>query len=100
MSRTLVVSNLAEHDLKQAFAWSQKHFPADGERFTNEVRDTLEMLRETPMRWAVWHRGRLRRCVLPRLPYSIYYRVDESSVFIEAFLHHRLDATARFSEDP
>jgi len=99
MKRILIVSSLAEQDLQRAVEWSQRHHPAGSERFFSEVGAALEMLRETPLRWPLWHGADIRRCVLPRLPYSVYYRVDESSVFIEAVLHHRQDATARLPED-
>jgi len=99
MLRTLIISDPADQDLHAALEWSREHHPAHLDRFTDEVSATLNMLQETPLRWALWHRSRVRRCLLPHLPYSFYYRVDEHSVFIDAFLHHRQNAMKRFPEN-
>ncbi len=41
-----------------------------------------------------------RRCLLPRLPYSFFYTVDEQTIHIVAFLHQHQDATRRLGQDP
>ena len=48
MPHTLIVSNLAERDLREAFTWTQNHYPANREHFRDGVSETLELLRETP----------------------------------------------------
>lgn len=99
MPRRLIVSDPADLDLHAALEWTREHHLANLDRFADEVSATLNMLQEAPFRWTLWHRSRVRRCLLPHLPYSFYYRVDEHSVFIDAFLHHRQDATGRFPKD-
>jgi plasmid stabilization system protein ParE len=100
MVRALIVSDLAERDLQVAFAWTRERHPTSAQRFVAEVRSALDDIREAPLRWAPWHRSGFRRYVLPRLPYVFYYRADEQTVFVDAFLHHHQDASRRFPEDP
>lgn len=94
--RQLIVSAVAERELSAALAWTQEHYPANVLKFRDEVRDALVTLREAPLRWSQWRQTGYRRCLLPRLPYSFFYSVDERIVHIVAFVHHHQDASRRF----
>jgi plasmid stabilization system protein ParE len=100
MRRAMIVSDLTERDLKAALASSQEHHPTNVQRFVDEVRAALADIQEAPLRWPTWHHSGFRRDLLPRLPYAFYYRVDDRTVFVDAFLHHHQDASRRFPEDP
>lgn len=39
-----------------------------------------------PLRWRVLD-GRVRRCLVPRFPYIIYYLVEDELIYFGALLH-------------
>ncbi len=98
--RRLIVTSLAERELRGAFAWTLQHYPAHAQRFETEIESTLSILHDAPLRWSQWRRSGYRRCLLPRLPYSFFYTVDDQAVHVVAFLHQHQDLTRRFREDP
>lgn len=98
--RRLIVYSLAERELGDAFAWTQRHYPASIVEFADEIRGALASLLEAPLWWAPWRSSSYRRCLLPRLPYSFFYSVDERVVHIVAFVHQHRDATRRLREVP
>jgi len=57
--------------------------------FVAEVEAASQSLRATPTQWAVIEEPQIRRSLLTRFPYSIYYRweVDNDRVSIYAVMH-------------
>lgn len=55
-------------------------------RFVQMVEKTALEIQEDPLRWRVFE-GRVRRCLVPRFPYIIYYLVEDDLLFIGALLH-------------
>jgi len=98
--RRLIVTSLAERELRGAFSWTLQHYPAHAQRFEAEIESALSTLHQAPLRWSPWRRSGYRRCLLPRLPYSFFYTVDEQTIHIVAFLHQHQDATRRLGQDP
>ena len=52
----------------------------------------LEQTLEHPLRCRVVH-ATVRRALLPRFPYCIFYRVDQDHVVVLAVLHGRRDTS-------
>lgn len=50
----------------------------------------LDLLPETPELGPVAHRD-LRRVLLRRFPYAVYYRIAAPTIEVRACLHHRQD---------
>jgi plasmid stabilization system protein ParE len=57
--------------------------------FVAEVETAIQPLRAAPTRWAVIEEPQIRRYLLTRFPYSIYYRYkpDNDRVSIYAVMH-------------
>ena len=57
--------------------------------FVAEVETAIQTLRTAPTRWAVIEEPQIRRYLLTRFPYSIYYRYkpDNDRVSIYAVMH-------------
>lgn len=54
--------------------------------FLDEVEDALVLIREAPDRWPLFRRG-MRRFVMASYPYSIIYRMTETTVDVYAVAH-------------
>jgi len=59
--------------------------------FVAEVESAIQILRAAPTQWAVIEDPQIRRYLLTRFPYSIYYRweADNDRVTIYAVMHTR-----------
>ena len=81
----------AEQDIDHAFAWYRVNAPHVANHFLDALDAMFALILERPALFPVAHRD-LRRAVMRRFPYSVYYRVDDASVTVFAVLHqHRAD---------
>jgi len=57
--------------------------------FVAEVETAVQTLLASPTRWAIIEEPQVRRCLLTRFPYSLYYRwePDQDRVSIYAVMH-------------
>ena len=85
----------AARDLAEASAWYESDRPGRGERFLVAVRRILSLLASHPEAFPTVH-GAVRRAMVGRFPYALYYRIARHShVEVVACLH-----TWREPEDP
>lgn len=76
----------AVDDVVSAYDWYEAERPGLGEEFRNALTDAELLLARTPETFPIVHRG-LRRLLLHRFPYSIYFSVGPESVNIRACIH-------------
>jgi plasmid stabilization system protein ParE len=84
----LVVRPLAEADLDSAFVWYEAQSPSLGLDFLRAVDACFDAIAARPLVYPVVHRG-LRRALLRRFPYGVYFHVDETTVRVVACIHCR-----------
>lgn len=86
MSHRLVVRPLAEEDLVEIQRWYEAQQVGLGGAFRQSVDELFQRLSESPLMYPVVYRG-LRRAVLRRFPYLVYFTVESEVVSIVACLH-------------
>jgi len=85
----VVLEPAAQGDLRQAAAWYGSQRTGLDDAFIAEVSRTLAGLQDEPWRFAVTALG-LRRALVRRFPFAVYFRASEPSVHVLAVLHlHR-----------
>lgn len=57
-----------------------------GRRFVQTVENACLEIAADPLRWRVIE-GRVRRCLVRRFPYIIYYLVEDDLLYFGALLH-------------
>ena len=88
MSR-LRVRKIARAEIVAVFEWYLERSPAAAERFLAAVDDAVKRIAEAPERHPVV-RGLLRRVLLERFPYAVYYKIYPSVVSVVGVIHgHR-----------
>ena len=92
MSRSLVLRKAAEHDIQRAARWYNRQQLGLGIEFSAEVDDLFSRLHDHPERHALVRKD-LRRAIVRRFPYAVYYRVKVDRVVVVAVVH-----TSRRSE--
>lgn len=81
----------AEADALAAQAWYAEHSATTAARFTADLAGTIERVAERPAAFARVH-GHVRRAVLHRFPYAVYFFVESEFIVVVA-VHGRQDPT-------
>lgn len=77
----------AEAELIDAARFYELQVADLGSQFLDTIDLAITVIQEAPHRWAIIEAD-VRRYLLPRFPYSIYYRVLEDELRILAVKHH------------
>lgn len=93
MTRRLALRPRAESDIRSAFEWYESQRAGLGEEFLAAVREKLEAVRSFPESNPVIYRD-VRRAVVSRFPYLIFYVVRPTRVAVLAVLHHARNPAA------
>ena len=89
MKRRTFVRPEAQTDIREAASWYEGREPGLGLRFVDEVRTSLQRIGDNPLRFPIIE-DNVRRSLLQKLPYSIYFVNEPDAVAIIAVLHqHR-----------
>lgn len=98
MSYEVQIRRAAELDVAEAELWYETQRSGLGTEFHSEVSQVIDRLAETPLIYQVVYRD-IRRAIVHRFPYLIWYRVLDEVVVVLACTHGRQDpskAVARF----
>jgi toxin ParE1/3/4 len=90
MSLPLIITPEAEADLVEARAWYERKREGLGDEFVLCVEAGLDHIRRVPKAATEVYPG-VRRVVVRRFPYGIYYRVDEDQIAVLAVYHSKRD---------
>lgn len=83
MSYAVSVRRKAEKDISKALAWYEKQQAGLGSEFLIDFNDTVQLLETDPLIYQALYRD-VRRALLHRFPYLVWYRVSGNSVSIIA----------------
>ena len=77
----------AEAELIMAAQFYEQRVPTLGAQFLDATDRAIGIILEAPERWNIIE-TEMRRYLMPRFPYAIYYRVLPDHLRILAFKHH------------
>lgn len=89
MSLPVVITPEAEAEFDEAADWYEQRAGL-GAAFTAAVREVLNRIAELPLLHQVVYKD-IRRGVVRRFPYSVFYRVDPDRIAVIAVFHDRRD---------
>jgi len=89
MSLPVVLSHEAEADFDEAADWYEQQARL-GAEFVARVREVLDRIGQMPDLHAVVYRN-VRRAIVRRFRYNIYYRVQPDRVEVIAVIHSHRD---------
>jgi plasmid stabilization system protein ParE len=78
----------AEGELIEAAKFYERRVSTLGAQFLDDVDRAISVILTAPDRWNVVEKN-VRRYLIPRFPYAIYYRVVADDLRVLAFKHHR-----------
>jgi plasmid stabilization system protein ParE len=88
MKRRLVVRPEARNDAREAALWYDRQEPGLGDRFIHELGHLLSRISEHPSHFPEIDQD-VRRSLLHRFPYAVYFTVGEEVVTVISILHQR-----------
>ena len=83
MSYDVQVRRAAELDVAEAQVWYESRQSGLGAEFRSEIFRVFDRLAETPFIYQIVHRD-VRRAIVSRFPYLIWYRVVGETVIVLA----------------
>lgn len=88
MSLRVVFRRAAKDELEEAAAWYEDRRRGLGDEFLNEIGEAVERAANHPERHPLVF-GDVRRTVLRRFPYAVYFRQRDQALVILAVFHGR-----------
>ncbi len=82
----LVSEPQADCDIEAAFNWYESERPVLGLEFLDELRSAYNRTAENPLKYQIL-RGAIRRALLRRFPYAVYFAVEGEVAVILTVLH-------------
>jgi toxin ParE1/3/4 len=88
--KPMVVRPAAEEDIEAAYLWYEGRQAHLGNEFLFAIRSALSQVSQYPEAHSIVDSD-VRRVVVPRFPYGIFYRVYHGTVYVIACMHGRRD---------
>ncbi len=86
----LVSTTEADLDVEAAFAWYEAQRTGLGLEVLDALRDTYRRILDNPRKYQVQRSG-IRRALLRRFPYGVYFVIEEEQILVTAVLHAARD---------
>ena len=90
MTYTVIIRPEAESDLADAYDWYQRQREGLGHEYLLCVEAALEAISRSPLQYATVH-GEVRRALVRRFPYGVFYLIEGTTVVVTAVFHCRRD---------
>lgn len=88
MSLPVRLGSGAQHDVADTAAWYEAQRPGLGERFMEALDGLFNRMAENPRQFPIIESA-VRRALLRRFPYAIYFLVTANHIAVVAVLHVR-----------
>ncbi len=79
----------AEAELEAAMVYYEERRRGLGLDFQAEVQKYTDLIQADPLRWPYYKKTDLRKCLLKRFPYTIYYLDLPDRIWIAAVAHQK-----------
>ena len=90
MTAQVIIRREAQADLTEAFRWYQQESPGLGFEFRRAVDACLAAVQRNPKAYPAVH-GRIRRAMLRKFPYGVFYLETNAGISVLACLHAKRD---------
>ncbi len=92
MTPALVIEPEAQAEFAEAIQWYDARSPGLGAEFARTISAALADIEREPLRFPLVSNN-IRRAVLRRFPFSIYFITDPQRISVIAIFHGRRDPT-------
>ena len=92
MNYRLIIRPEAELDLENAFGWYESQDPGLGSEFVRAIDACISTIGRNPLVHRLIYQ-QSRRALVRRFPYSLFYIVEEDTIFVIACFHTKRNPT-------
>ena len=89
MPVSLILTEKAQKDLDNAYQWYEEQEPGLGKEFIRCIDAKISEINRHPLHHQVVQSKQVRRALINRFPFSIYFVKEETLITIFAILHQR-----------
>lgn len=86
----LISEPRADLDVEAAFEWYEHERPGLGLEFLDELRAAYNRIADGPLKYQHLRSG-IRRTLLKRFPYAVYFAIEDDIVVVVTVLHASRD---------
>jgi len=86
----MVAEPLVDADIEAAFQWYESEEPGLGSEFIEQLRHAYRRILSGPFAYQELRSG-IRRAIIRRFPYAIYFSIEEEVIVVVAVLHGARD---------
>lgn len=86
----LVAQPQADLDIEATYRWYESERSGLGTEFLHELRSTYDRIVQGPLKYQELRSG-IRRALIQRFPYAVYFAVEVEIVIVLAVLHASRD---------
>lgn len=90
MTAEFIVRPEAEGDLRAAFSWYESQVVGLGDEFLLKIDAAFAVIRRHPVAFPIVYED-VRRAVVRRFPYSVFYVAESERTVVLSVLHERQD---------
>jgi toxin ParE1/3/4 len=87
--KPVVFDSEAKAEFDAAAAWYEAQRTGLGDDFVNEVEQAIQRIAQMPQAFPPHGSSGVRKCVLPRFPYNIFFLDLDDRIWIAAVAHQR-----------
>jgi plasmid stabilization system protein ParE len=88
----ITIRRAAQAEYDQAVDWYEQQRLGFGAKFARRIKEQLDRVAATPLMHGVVYKD-IRRAVVTKFPYSIFYRVLATKIVVIAVFHSSRDPT-------
>lgn len=87
--KPVVFDSEAKDEFRAAAAYYEAQRPGLGDDFVAEVEQAVQRIAQIPQAFPLHDPSGIRKCVLPRFPYTIFFLELDDRIWIAAVAHQR-----------
>jgi plasmid stabilization system protein ParE len=95
MKPHLLIRPFAKLDIAEAALWYEEQQSSLGDEFTQAIGEQVQTILERPTSFPVVRKKEIRRALVNRFPYAIFFIARDEFISIIAVLHTSQDHTRR-----
>ena len=93
MNNKLIIRPEAEFDISEAYSWYNDRLLGLGSEFINCIDDAINSIMTNPESYTTVYKN-IRRSLIRRFPYAIYYIYEEPDIVVLAVFHFKRNPTS------
>ena len=88
MTYTLSIRKEAEADIAEAYQYYEECRPGLGKDFTHCIDESISRIEKNPRQYKIIGKG-IRRALVKRFTYGLFYTLDDNKIVVLAVAHAR-----------